>query len=327
MDTTGADTKRSNIGGLSTALQNAVDKPLMPLYVINFSEAQGVVSGKGKTPLRKKCSVAFKSPPQQTAPSEERCCEKGCQVTSEQIKADMKATSDPSDRTKVKTCSCEVNAAGGVINASDPEPQNMDTAQSLNESPESAEEVDACTCGSRAEDFEVNAAQGQEMGPLCPHCSKNVAQEQKSLRSNSESDDGPQPSTSRSSPGESSESTLRTPHNGANRTNSGIVMDPNASPENDRIQHRCCYTHGPLTRARTRLSQVSLISDGESTPKCRKPVKRKRTADKSTSTSDPVIEDDHVQGYGYIGGLSTALQNAVDKPLMPSLSLTVEVYL
>ncbi|XP_073431279.1 F-box only protein 38 [Dendrobates tinctorius] len=259
------------------------------------SANDSVVSGKGKTPLRKKCSVAFKSPPQQTAPSEERCCEKGCQVTSEQIKADMKATSDPSDRTKEKTCSCEVNAAGGVINASDPDPQNMDAAQSLNESPDSAEEVDACTCGGRAEDFEVRDAQGQEMSPLCPHCSKNVTQEQKSQRSNSESDDRPQPSTSRSSPGDGSESTLRTPHNGANRTNSGIVMDPNASPENDRIQHRCCYTHGPLTRARTRLSQVSLISDGESTPKCRKPVKRKRTADKSTSTSDPVIEDDHVQ--------------------------------
>lgn len=29
--------------------------------------------------------------------------------------------------------------------------------------------------------------------------------------------------------------------------------------------------------------------------KSRHTVKRKRTADKSTSTSDPVIEDDHVQ--------------------------------
>lgn len=30
-------------------------------------------------------------------------------------------------------------------------------------------------------------------------------------------------------------------------------------------------------------------------PKPRQTTKRKRTADKSTSTSDPVIEDDHVQ--------------------------------
>ncbi|KAG9490648.1 hypothetical protein GDO78_006130 [Eleutherodactylus coqui] len=258
------------------------------------STNDGAVSGKGKTPLRKKCSVAFKSPAQQTAPSEESSCEKGCQVTSEQIKADMKAASDPSDRTKGKDCSNEVNAASGVINASDPEPQNMDANQSLNESPDSAEEVDSCTC-SRAEDSELGVAQGPETDAVCPYCSKTVNKQQTAQRRNSGSCDPPQPSTSSSSPGDCSEYAFRTPQNAANRTNSCIGMDANASTANSRIQQGGHNPHRPLTRARTRLSQVSLISDGESAPKSRKAVKRKRTADKSTSTSDPVIEDDHVQ--------------------------------
>lgn len=281
----------SNVGNSSVSnYPNEEDKGFQPSEP-QESTGDCVVSGKGKTPLRKKCSVAFKSPAQQTTPSEESSCEKGCQVTSEQIKADMKAASDPSDRTKGKDCSNEVNAADGVINASDPDSQNIDTDQSLNECPDSAEEADSCTCG-RSEDFVLSAAQGHEASALCPHCSKNVNQEQK--RRNNGSCDRPQPSTSNSPPGEDSEYTLRTPHNGANRTNSGIGMDPNASSANNRLQPNH-NPHRPLTRARTRLSQVSLISDGESTPKSRKAVKRKRTADKSTSTSDPVIEDDHVQ--------------------------------
>ncbi|KAG8578600.1 hypothetical protein GDO81_010553 [Engystomops pustulosus] len=254
-----------------------------------------VVSGKGKTPLRKKCSVAFKSPAQQSPPSEESSCEKGCQVTSEQIKADMKAASDPSDRSKGKDCSNEVNAAGAVISGSNPEPQNMDTDQSLNESPEAAaEEADSCTCA-RSDDFELSAAEGQEVAALCPHCSKNITQEKKLQRSNSGSCERSQPSTSCSSPGDGAEYTLRTSHNGANRTTSGIVVEPHASSTSNRLHQGGNNAHRPLTRARTRLSQVSLLSDDESTPKSRKSVKRKRTADKSTSTSDPVIEDDHVQ--------------------------------
>ncbi|XP_045081384.1 uncharacterized protein LOC123492678 [Coregonus clupeaformis] len=52
----------------------------------------------------------------------------------------------------------------------------------------------------------------------------------------------------------------------------------------------------PVTRARSRLSSVPLVSESElSKPKPRVTVNRKRTADKSTSPSDTVTEDDHVQ--------------------------------
>ncbi|KAG7241948.1 hypothetical protein INR49_024695 [Caranx melampygus] len=52
----------------------------------------------------------------------------------------------------------------------------------------------------------------------------------------------------------------------------------------------------PLTRSRTRMSAVSLVPDTDlSRVRPRVAVKRKRMSDKSTSTSDPVTEDDHVQ--------------------------------
>ncbi|KAG5851792.1 hypothetical protein ANANG_G00055550 [Anguilla anguilla] len=60
--------------------------------------------------------------------------------------------------------------------------------------------------------------------------------------------------------------------------------------------HREGFPRRPVTRARSRLSSVPLVSESElSKPKPRVAVKRKRMADKSTSTSDPVTEDDHVQ--------------------------------
>ncbi|XP_018408564.1 PREDICTED: F-box only protein 38 [Nanorana parkeri] len=251
------------------------------------------VSGKGKAPLRKKCSVVAKSPTEQTTPSEESSCEKGCQVTSEQIKADMKAASDPSDRNKSKDGCGEVGTAGGVINACESVPQHMDNNDhSVNESSDRSAESDFCTCN-RTEDGEPSAAAGQAPSTRCPHCSKLMNLEQTMQRGNSGGGEGPQPSTSRSFPGNGSEYTLRTPQSEPQRTNA--ETDPAASPTLCRTEQREQNPQRPLTRARSRLSQVSLVSDGETTPKNRKSVKRKRTADKSTSTSDPVIEDDHVQ--------------------------------
>uniref|UniRef100_A0A8C4HS77 F-box domain-containing protein n=1 Tax=Dicentrarchus labrax TaxID=13489 RepID=A0A8C4HS77_DICLA len=52
----------------------------------------------------------------------------------------------------------------------------------------------------------------------------------------------------------------------------------------------------PLTRSCTRMSSVSLIPETDlSRARPRVTVRRKRMADKSTSTSDPVTEDDHIQ--------------------------------
>ncbi|KYO20145.1 F-box only protein 38 isoform C [Alligator mississippiensis] len=69
-----------------------------------------------------------------------------------------------------------------------------------------------------------------------------------------------------------------------------------SQPRSYEMKYKEEYPRRPLTRARSKLSHVPLVSEAEvAKPKSRQTAKRKRTADKSTSTSDPVIEDDHVQ--------------------------------
>ncbi|XP_043842094.1 F-box only protein 38 isoform X3 [Dromiciops gliroides] len=76
------------------------------------------VSGKGKTPLRKRCSSSHQMGQLKSSSIEENSCEKGCQVTSEQIKADMKAASDMPEKKKSKDVypSCG-NSPGSVGNS------------------------------------------------------------------------------------------------------------------------------------------------------------------------------------------------------------------
>ncbi|XP_027697561.1 F-box only protein 38 isoform X2 [Vombatus ursinus] len=130
------------------------------------------VSGKGKTPLRKRCSSSHQMGQLKSSSTEENSCEKGCQVTSEQIKADMKAASDMPEKKK-----------------------NKDVYPSCGNSPGSVGNSPSCHAAPQSPDF---------------------------------------------------------------------------------------------VRTVTSNSEVAK-------PKPRHAMKRKRTADKSTSTSDPVIEDDHVQ--------------------------------
>uniref|UniRef100_A0A8C5MYM0 F-box protein 38 n=1 Tax=Leptobrachium leishanense TaxID=445787 RepID=A0A8C5MYM0_9ANUR len=249
-----------------------------------------VVSGKGKAPLRKKSNGGTKSPTEQTIPSEETSCEKGCQVTSEQIKADMKAANDPSERNKGKDNPTEVANSSAAINACDPPSQSMDNSEALGDPSDSREEVHLCTCNNA----QANSVQDIESGLVCSHCSNNGSMEHHQQDRTSDSSEGQQPSSSQTSTANGSDNTFRIPQVGVHRTNTGV--DPSSSPASC---HRANEEHNsqrPLTRARTRLSQVPLLPDSESTGlRNRKSVKRKRTADKSTSTSDPVIEDDHVQ--------------------------------
>lgn len=50
-----------------------------------------------------------------------------------------------------------------------------------------------------------------------------------------------------------------------------------------------------LLKCKQRKTSSGVLFSEVAKPKPRQTTKRKRTADKSTSTSDPVIEDDHVQ--------------------------------
>lgn len=69
-------------------------------------------SGKGKTPLRRAGNVSVAVSVDQTKTRVlESSCEKSCQVTSEQIKADMKAAAENGSRTSVKGFATEAAEA------------------------------------------------------------------------------------------------------------------------------------------------------------------------------------------------------------------------
>uniref|UniRef100_A0A8C3FKB1 F-box protein 38 n=1 Tax=Chrysemys picta bellii TaxID=8478 RepID=A0A8C3FKB1_CHRPI len=275
------------------------------------------VSGKGKTPLRKRCNANQVGQVKQFH-AEESSCEKGCQVTSEQIKADMKAASDMPERNKIKDSypGC-TNAAGstGTSNSCSAASSSPDCARTANShsagtSPTIADESRQCVCSPCKS--EGSNERDSEEGAICSRCS--CYRQQEPQRRISGCSDGECPSTSgactRNGPNSTgSDFSLRTvpncgPPGEANteRTNGsvcGIAGEEEGAglqPGNYEMEYNEDYPRRPLTRARSKLSHVPLLSESEvAKPKPRQTMKRKRTADKSTSTSDPVIEDDHVQ--------------------------------
>ncbi|XP_004854428.1 F-box only protein 38 isoform X3 [Heterocephalus glaber] len=204
------------------------------------------VSGKGKTPLRKRYNSHQMGQSKQF-PLEESSCEKGCQVTSEQIKADMKAARDIPEKKKNKDVysSCSSATASTVGNSSShgTASQSPDFVRTVNcgsSSEPSPPEVDVsgqCVCSPGGSEDPEAMEEGDAESSVCPRCCCHRSQE--SQRRTSRCSDDERPSTS-----------------------------------------RACVVNGPDEVAKT---------------KPRHAMKRKRTADKSTSTSDPVIEDDHVQ--------------------------------
>ncbi|XP_032106181.1 F-box only protein 38 isoform X4 [Sapajus apella] len=210
------------------------------------SRELSAVSGKGKTPLRKRYN-SYQMGQSKQFPLEESSCEKGCQVTSEQIKADMKAARDIPEKKKNKDVypSCSSTTASTVGNSSShstasQSPDFVRTVNSSGSSEPSPTEVDVsrqCACSPGGSEDSEAMEEGDAESSVCPRCCCHRPQE--SQRRTSRCSDEERPSTS-----------------------------------------RACVVNGPDEVAKT---------------KPRHAMKRKRTADKSTSTSDPVIEDDHVQ--------------------------------
>lgn len=240
------------------------------LIVPPFSPA---VSGKGKTPLRKRCGTSHGGQAKQL-PLEESSCEKGCQVTSEQIKADMKAASDMPERSKSKDsyggCSnapATSTATSSSCSAASPSPECAQAAQrhSAGSSPAAAEECRQCGCSPCRRD-----GSSERESSVCSRCSSRARR-----RTSGGGADGESPSTSaacRDGP----DFALRTlPH----------CTGAAAQPGHDRTSGSACgagrqeqstqppgwqldckeeeeeYPRRPLTRARSRLSHVPLVSE------------------------------------------------------------------
>ncbi|XP_063046538.1 F-box only protein 38 [Engraulis encrasicolus] len=195
-------------------------------------------NSKGKTPLRRR------GPPPQ-----EPSCEKGCQVTSEQIKADMRAATEAPERSAASAA-----AAAGVGGGGGP------AAAASGQVPGAGAYVGSIRWREDADSQEEGGPGGGGSAEEGPAGMEGLDDQEVF------GEDG------HSHP-------------------SGAASDDGMEEEH---QHR--IPRRPVTRSRSRLSAVPLVSEAElSKPKPRVTVKKKRTADKATSTSDPVTEDDHVQ--------------------------------
>nr|XP_044988318.1 F-box only protein 38 isoform X5 [Jaculus jaculus] len=210
------------------------------------SRELAAVSGKGKTPLRKRYNSHQMGQLKQS-PLEESSCEKGCQVTSEQIKADMKAARDIPEKKKNKdvypSCSNTSTNTMGNSSSHSTTSQSPDFVRTVTNggssepSPTEADVSKQCVCSPGGSEDSEAMEEGDADSSVCPRCCGHRPQE--SQRRTGRCSDEERPSTS-----------------------------------------RACVVNGPDEVAKS---------------KPRHAMKRKRTADKSTSTSDPVIEDDHVQ--------------------------------
>uniref|UniRef100_A0A4W3JZ33 F-box protein 38 n=1 Tax=Callorhinchus milii TaxID=7868 RepID=A0A4W3JZ33_CALMI len=110
-DSDSEDEEEYNLGASGSRSVNAAGD--------NYSDTEEKkkgVCGKGKAPLRKKSPV-IPSCPSRPSAVEESSCEKGCQVTSEQIKADMKLASDAPERSRNKDLSSGTASASGAANS------------------------------------------------------------------------------------------------------------------------------------------------------------------------------------------------------------------
>lgn len=230
------------------------------------------VSGKGKTPLRKRCSSSHGAQAKQF-PVEESSCEKGCQVTSEQIKADMKAASDMPERNKSKdsygTCGTAPGSSAPTpssCSAASPSPDCAQAAQSHCAASSPAAAAEECRqCGSSPCRRDGSGEREAEESPVCSRCS--------SRRRTSGGVDGESPSTSaacRDGP----DCALRTlPHctgaaaaqPGHDRTSGSACgagrQEQSTQPPGWQLDCKEEYPRRPLTRARSRLSHVPLVSE------------------------------------------------------------------
>uniref|UniRef100_A0A8C9F4T5 F-box protein 38 n=1 Tax=Pavo cristatus TaxID=9049 RepID=A0A8C9F4T5_PAVCR len=239
------------------------------------------VSGKGKTPLRKRCSASQVGQAKQFH-MEESSCEKGCQVTSEQIKADMKAASDMPERNKGKdsypSCGNTTGSTGSSSSCSaiSPSPDCAQTASShcAGTSLTAADESRQCVCSPCKS--EGSSERETEETSVCSRCSCYKPQD--TQRRTSGCCDGECPSTSgacrggRSSAG--SDFAFRTlpncgsPREASGERTSGSACGPAGGEESVGSQQRSCetqykeeYPRRPLTRARSKLSHVPLVSE------------------------------------------------------------------
>uniref|UniRef100_A0A4W5NLC3 F-box protein 38 n=1 Tax=Hucho hucho TaxID=62062 RepID=A0A4W5NLC3_9TELE len=273
-------------------------EPPQPTGKTATAEETATHSSKGKTPLR-----------QRGLPLQEPSCEKSCQVTSEQIKADMNAATEVPDkdkRSKEPAAGAGVAGGTGTAGGTGCTTGGCDCSVRWREHSENQEEQararvgelgdegmvrTRCTC-SRARPGPEESTRG---GPNHPASGGSGGRDRTPERRQDLGERAGAEGLEAGDPVEESPARVR----GMVEGHCGERMSSQSSREVNRAEPqprglRDSFLSRPFTRARSRLSSVPLVSESELS-KPRVTVKRKPTADKSTSTSEPVTEDDHVQ--------------------------------
>ncbi|XP_007541730.1 F-box only protein 38 isoform X2 [Poecilia formosa] len=192
-----------------------------------LQEPASCAKGKGKTPLRRCKSVPVSD--QGKAQVTQSTCEKSCQVTSEQIKADIKAATENCRRSGNKEKSSEI--VGGTVR------QRADSGQI---------QITGST----------GAASSSRTRPITGSLSRV------------EADTAPSGHV-----------------DGFGRITNQNTCRPTTYRSTSCSRTECAKSDMETEDSFTNLSKA----------RPRVAVRRKRMADKSTSTSDPVTEDDHIQ--------------------------------
>ncbi|KAM9850230.1 F-box only protein 38 [Aulostomus maculatus] len=290
---------------------------LMPASCSQHSAS--CTEGKGKTPLRRSNNVAVSAAvsgdPTKSQVSESSC-EKSCQVTSEQIKADMKAAVETSRRTMSKGTSTETGET--------PTRPGTDSGSvrgaGLSGAAERTGVRPVAGCGGRVGPGVVTSRQVSGCGRLVtgtPHRESTTTDRATgSCRTNDSTEghfgaqrgsDCAQAAGFRQGSGAAAVEHLEagaaagthTPRRTALLIGQG-ARQPATTDGSGALQGQArdedFIPRRPLTRSCTRMSSASLVPETDlSRARPRVAMRRKRMADKSTSTSDPVTEDDHIQ--------------------------------
>ncbi|XP_026227922.1 F-box only protein 38 isoform X2 [Anabas testudineus] len=306
-----------------------VPKPPLVISDSDSEEDEGLVSrlipascvqepaahteGKGKTPLRRNNNVAV-SVGQTKAQVSESTCEKSCQVTSEQIKADMKAAAENSWRTTSKGITIEAgettarpgadngiaqrNISAGAEGRTGMRPMTGSGGRTGPGSVMSRQVggygrvVTGTTYRTSTTDTAAGPDWTNDGAEGGGSCARDVRVRQGSGPASVDNSEPRCATVNRAA----RVPTLPAGQGERQPAHAESHSSARSGPQQGRARYEDFVPRRPLTRSCTRMSSVPLVPETDlSRARPRVAVRRKRMADKSTSTSDPVTEDDHVQ--------------------------------
>ncbi|CAL8356838.1 unnamed protein product [Merluccius merluccius] len=279
-----------------------------------------VHSSKGKTPLRRPGSTAAPSAVKTAAPTDEGWCEKSCQVTSEQIKADMKAATE-SGNNGLAGEGKQGPTSGGARDGNMTTRHTADTGMGQGSTGGRAGTRQGAARVSPEGERGQGAVSGRNLGRTTHEAAGTIGRETRTVQNN----EGMVSSSMERVEDTEARHSIRVGETGAlaepagsrgmnsvesrgsattNRPRSETLTDGQMPPSEslgcsnleqvDSLEEMF-VPRRPLTRSRSRMSLVPLVAEADLSRARPRATRRKRMTDKSTSTSDPVTEDDHVQ--------------------------------